>query len=124
MMNKQIAKQLLEDDKNFKTSTRDELKEKDQTVIQVIVNTTDKKIIQSLINLLAETIIDKFDLRLTWDIQIQEQADPHTDCEIWSRCPLWIREGRREECFGDCNICTKTKAERQKHIECKERIEK
>ena len=75
------------------------LKEQEQTVISITVNTKDDYIISCIKNITNEALANRFWYKesLLWDIsEVQLEADPHTDCEIWPKCPLWIRDGRRD----------------------------
>lgn len=57
-------------------STRDELKdrwaklkEQGQTTISVTINTDNKKTVEKVKNALADTMLNEFDLSLTWDVE-------------------------------------------------------
>ena len=60
-------------------STRDELKDKwaklkeqCQTTISVTINTDNKKTVEKVKNALADTMLNKFDMSLSWDIEVEK----------------------------------------------------
>jgi len=60
-------------------STRNELKakwarlkEQGQTTIQITINTNNKATIEKVKNHIADAMLNKFDLSLTWDIEVQK----------------------------------------------------